>query len=284
MTTNQISSHFYNPRCMAAYIVGIPLFFMFFSVVYTPTFGTERIHLFTTPHELAFCISILTAIAFGVVLVSRVGFFFSTRNLRFTPLQFFIWQVCEFVVISMFANLFLSLYGHTPFFESLPKVFLYGVMILIYPYFIIWLLVGKHGAEHDLDKANMQIAELKLGLERNEAGAVKFADEKGQVRLVVSADKVVYLESSNNYVDIVYEDAGKLIRFALRNTLKGIEDVCVANDLVRCHRSYFINLRKVKLLRKDAEGVFAEMETEGVNDIPISKTYATEVTRLFSLK
>ena len=133
-----------------------------------------------------------------------------------------------------------------------------------------------------LREANEIIAELRKGNERNEAGAIRFADEKGNVKLVVGAERVISIESAGNYVTILYDNDGKLVRYSLRNTLKSIEEICKANGLVRCHRSYFVNLNKIKIIRRNSEGIFAEIDHSGVDDIPISKTYAPELMRLFS--
>ena len=86
--------------------------------------------------------------------------------------------------------------------------------------------------------------------------------------------------ADGNYVTILYEDNGKLVRFALRNTLKAIEGL--SNSLIRTHRSYYVNLHHIKLLQKDTSGVFAEIDIPGVAPIPISKNYAADVAQQFS--
>ena len=110
---------------------------------------------------------------------------------------------------------------------------------------------------------------------------IRFADEKGVVKLVVGAERIISLESAGNYVTILYNDDGKLVRYSLRNTLKGIEDNCAANGIVRCHRSFLVNLKKIRIIRHTPQGVFAEMDFPGVENIPVSKTYASELLRLF---
>ena len=94
---------------------------------------------------------------------------------------------------------------------------------------------------------------------------------------MTSVDRVLYIEAAGNYANIVYDDDGKTERFSLRNTLKGIEKLCAENHLVRCHRSYFVNIKRVKFIRRDHEFIYAQMNAEGVPDIPVSKTYAAEV-------
>jgi DNA-binding LytR/AlgR family response regulator len=60
------------------------------------------------------------------------------------------------------------------------------------------------------------------------------------------------------------------------------ENLTKESPLVRCHRSYIINLDKVKVLRKTKDGIFLEFETENTPDIPVSKTYYERVMNKFS--
>ena len=63
--------------------------------------------------------------------------------------------------------------------------------------------------------------------------------------------------------------------------MKAIEEVCIENGLVRCHRSYLINPLHVKVLRKDQEGVvYAELDAPEVQHIPVTKRYYASVSSL----
>ena len=50
------------------------------------------------------------------------------------------------------------------------------------------------------------------------------------------------------------------------------------SSIQRCHRSYMINMDRVKVLRRDKEGVFIELGIDGVADVPISRTYMNNIT------
>ena len=60
------------------------------------------------------------------------------------------------------------------------------------------------------------------------------------------------------------------------------ENLTNDSPLVRCHRSYIVNLDKVKVLRKTKEGIFLELDTDNTSDIPVSKTYYERVMNKFS--
>ncbi len=50
---------------------------------------------------------------------------------------------------------------------------------------------------------------------------------------------------------------------------------------MRCHRSYMVNIEKVKLVRKDKDGLILELDTLSPIEIPVSKTYMNDVLQAF---
>jgi DNA-binding LytR/AlgR family response regulator len=132
-----------------------------------------------------------------------------------------------------------------------------------------------------LQQAQSKILDLSRGIERNESSMIRFTDEKGNVKLVVGTDRVICLESAGNYVTVCYDDESKLVRYSLRNTLKAMDSLAGTNGLVRCHRSFLVNLNHVRTLRRTPQGIYAEIGHSGVDDIPVSKSYASDLIRLF---
>ena len=56
--------------------------------------------------------------------------------------------------------------------------------------------------------------------------------------------------------------------------MKSLENIPSAKSLVRCHRSYFINPRQVRVLSRNKEGfIYAELLPEDAGGIPVSKQY-----------
>ncbi|MBR5027635.1 MAG: LytTR family transcriptional regulator, partial [Bacteroidales bacterium] len=87
---------------------------------------------------------------------------------------------------------------------------------------------------------------------------------------------------ADNYVNICYKNKERTTKFCLRNTLKNIETMDFSEDLVRCHRSYIINFKKVKILKKEKTGLFVELDDKDIPDIPVSKTYAQQLLDKFN--
>lgn len=276
------------------FVVGLVLFVMLFAITYTPSYGMTETLAETGEsvvsdgvtmrwyQHLGICLPVSCAIILLCTCLSRAVLLLTTRTRRLLETEYLLWQTVEIVVTSFFINLFVSLMFHVAYFEYIPYVTLIYLSIAIYPYTIYWLLCERIDRDMRLTMAQRTIIELRQGAANTTKGVVRFSDEKGVVRLVVSANHVVTIEAAGNYATILYEKSGQLVRYSLRNTLKGIEQMCEEGELTRCHRSYYINLEKVRLLKKTPSGLYAEFDIDGVNDIPISATYADNVTQHFS--
>lgn len=280
---NTIPKQMYSLKNNIIYVIVITLWVLVFAVVYTPTFGRTTEELAIWNEHYSFCICIICAISTVTASICRLVFCLTSHNKQRTPLEYWIYQILELVIICLFCDLFLCLFFHRGYFDLLPMVLLIGLLIYIAPFLFWWFYITSKEKEQVIIEAYKTINDLKKGIGQNsESSAIKFIDENGNIKLVVSPDHVVSIESAGNYVTIVYQNNGRLSKFALRNTLKAIEEVCDRNGLVRCHRSWLVNLRKIRLLRKDTTGVFAEIDVDGINDIPVSKNYISTVAQRLS--
>ncbi|MBQ1695318.1 MAG: LytTR family transcriptional regulator, partial [Bacteroidales bacterium] len=202
---------------------------------------------------------------------------------------------------TLFAHEYDPNYIGQGYFDILPRIFMYISLLLLVPYIISWMYVAlkvkrdieddavvqTKASEMDDTKSDMakSISETELLLKEQpetKHNIVNFSDEKGQLKLSVDIDNLLYIESADNYVNIYYSNKGKFSRFMLRSTLKSIEDTFSDCDLVRCHRSYVVNFNKVKVLRKEKMGLFLDLDFDKAPEIPVSKTYAESVINLFS--
>lgn len=275
---------FYNIKKNVIFVVCATLFFLAFAIIYTPTFGSSETTMRKWGTLSDFCIPILAAIAFVVLALSRTILILANRKKSLSRFEYFIWMLGELLAIALFADLFLSLYLHYSFFTLLPRICSIMISIAIYPYIISWTHSELQDRESRLSASNEEIAQLRQGLDSANVGTINFPDENGNIKLAAKVEDIISIESAGNYVTILYKDEGNLTRFALRNTLKGIEGICQENNLVRCHRSFFINIHHIKLLKKDNAGMQAVIDIANVPNIPISKSFAQEVTQRFSTR
>lgn len=110
-------------------------------------------------------------------------------------------------------------------------------------------------------------------------------DNSGSLKLVVSISNLYYIESNDNYIKVWYQDAsGALKQYMLRCRLKTVEESFADSDLVRCHRKYIVNIRKIEVLSRDKDGYMIDLGLENTSPIPISKTYEENILERFNTR
>jgi DNA-binding LytR/AlgR family response regulator len=112
-------------------------------------------------------------------------------------------------------------------------------------------------------------------------GNIGFKDEKDVLRISINSKDLLYLESSDNYVTIYYQNNDKLKKFLLRNRIKNLEQELKESNVVRCHRSYMVNLERVKVLRREKDGLYIELDSDLVSNILVSKSYSKKISEKF---
>ncbi len=110
---------------------------------------------------------------------------------------------------------------------------------------------------------------------------VNFFDEKNELQLSLRLDHIYYIESAENYVHIYYRNKESVERFTLRSPLKKQQEKLEKYGFIRCHRSFLVNFANILLLRKDKNGPYLDFGQDGLQQIPISKTYLDAVTAYF---
>ena len=77
-------------------------------------------------------------------------------------------------------------------------------------------------------------------------------NEKDSIELAV--DSLYFIESSDNYSTIYFENQGKLQKELLRSSLTRLESQISSENIVRCHRSFIVNPDKVEKVTRNAQG------------------------------
>ena len=85
--------------------------------------------------------------------------------------------------------------------------------------------------------------------------------------------------ATDNYICIWYIKNDQLKKQLMRITMKDISEQLANTNIVRCHRSYMVNLDLVKVMRREKENLFLELGVPNVKEIPISRTYGEQVLR-----
>lgn len=95
-------------------------------------------------------------------------------------------------------------------------------------------------------------------------------NEKDLVTIEVA--QLLYVESSDNYCTVVYEKDGLLVKPLLRSSLSRLEGQINRPRIVRCHRSYVVNLDRVERVTGNAQGYRLHL-ANGLVQVLVSRQY-----------
>lgn len=137
----------------------------------------------------------------------------------------------------------------------------------------------------------MQVSHLQSEIEdihrsttdfSEKAGMYNFYDERGELKLSVKPENVYYIESADNYVQVHYRSANKLQMLLIRNSMKNIEWRFKDMHLVRCHRSYIVNVDLVQAVRRIDGEMVLDFENTELPLLPVSKAYSEQIMQFFT--
>jgi len=146
---------------------------------------------------------------------------------------------------------------------------------------LLWVIIGI--MVHCVSDLREQIRVVRMEQDDKEAVQMfNFYDERGEMKLSVKPENLYYIESADNYVQIHYRNMGKMQVLLIRNSMKNIEWRFQDTALVRCHRSYLVNLQKVQMMKKVEGEIMLDFDDEKIAALPVSKAYSDRVMRHFA--
>ncbi|MGD1845951.1 MAG: LytR/AlgR family response regulator transcription factor [Salibacteraceae bacterium] len=135
-------------------------------------------------------------------------------------------------------------------------------------------------------KNREQAQELALtpALAENPAVAKVALASTNEKPLEIPISDLRFAEAMQNYVSISYLSAASLQKEVVRNTLSKLESEWEQTPMVRCHRSYLVNLDAVAEVNGNAQGW--KLRLEGVPDfeVPVSRSYIPAVRELLEAR
>lgn len=89
----------------------------------------------------------------------------------------------------------------------------------------------------------------------------------------LNIDDLLFIESADNYCSVVFLEEGKERKELIRSSLTRLEAQITEKGITRCHRSFIVNLGRVKVVKGNAQGYKLHLEGTG-EIIPVSRKYA----------
>lgn len=281
-----IPSFIYKKKNQIAMVLFVPLFALLFILIYKPldfdTLDEKLLPWLNIPYDLKITLLSIVIVLIGMA-VAAVSRLIMTSYAKRHPLSYFkyiAWVALEIVIMVMIytaATYFLiDLSGGTTISSIFRNTLFKAILILLIPYVISYIYFIWQERVGELKAIRKRLEEDENALQK---AYIQICDEKGKMQLSVRREKLIVIESADNYVCVWYLNGDQPKRVMVRTTLKQIASQLADTHVLRCHRSYMVNLDHIKVLRREKEGIFVEFGIEGIPDIPISKTYAESITR-----
>jgi hypothetical protein len=251
-------------------------FALLFLNLYTP-FGVATWFEVSKPTLLLYASGVILA---GVLIVafSRVIMYHAVRRgMTLCIWQYLLWVAAEILSMALFFTLFeiVILGDQRSFTYLLGRSVQNTSLTLLLPYIILWLWFSWRDSKMKLTVIREQ-PDMS-----GQRPMVHLRDEKGILRISLKHSDILYIQGSDNYVTVCYQAQNKLTRFMLRNTLHALEEELKEEAIIRCHRSFLVNIEKVKLIRREKEGLLLELDSSPSSSVPVSRTYMNDVLAAF---
>jgi len=107
--------------------------------------------------------------------------------------------------------------------------------------------------------------------------------ENGKPALTLSPTELLFIRSTDNYVEVFYLIKNANNRLLIRNSLKNISSTFMEDSpFLRCHKSYLVNMKKVVHVSGNAQGY--KLHLSGTDDlIPVSRAMNELVKNLLAV-
>lgn len=262
-------------------VLFVPFFALIFINLYRPLdfdrIDDSFLRAFDISRESRVQLIALMMVLGGMIIAALSRFLMGlyTKRYTMTYIGYIVWIFGELLTMATTLTLATLLTDTTKTITELFKnSFVKTFLIVFIPYALCYIYFIWQENLRELSALRKQIERDETVLQK---AYVQILDEKGEMRLSIRRENLVAIESADNYVCIYYLNGDKIKKSMVRNTLSRVAEHLNGSRIVRCHRSYMINIDHAKVLHRDKEGVFIEVGIDGVPDIPISRTYADNI-------
>ncbi len=289
--SKNIPDYLVEKRNVTKLVLLTALFALIFMLIYEP-FGIRE--WFKNDGDIMYYAtsSLLVIIGMAVIAISRVILYHRCNKSKHgKPLSYFwyyVWIAVEVLCMSVAYCGLIILYRWLRddvvlnFTEIFKGTFWNTAFALLIPYSILWLYFSWDNK----DKRLKAIAEGTAGAPietPDNSQMTNFSDNKGDVKFSVKLNDIIYIEGADNYIKVFYVDGSKVSTAMIRTSLKQVDEGTHPKGVVRCHRSYMVNTKRIKLLERQKDGFMVKLEAPSPQPIliPVSKAYVKDVYELF---
>lgn len=295
----EIPKYVVSRRYISVLIAFILLFSALFMFIYKPF---SMAVWFGTSQTLNFSFTILFYLSSTVVLIlSRTLMYTVYNRLDVTVMTYIWWIMAENLVISLIYTLITANFFPMPGISTptlATRALMCVTIILALPNAFILFYAAYCSKCEELEASQYQYQQLEkeyrlLNSRQQDLRAatptridapkmINLHDNNGTLRLSINTDALYYLESEDNYMKVYYKHKDRILSYMLRCRTRSVEESLKDTSLVRCHRSYIVNINKIQLLEEDKRMHYITLNDKSIGRIPVSKSYYDKVLALLN--
>ena len=270
----QIPDYFITRKNTILQILFTTIFAYVFINIYQP-FGSGDWY---NVNELEFSLysGFLVIAGMLVVFISRLLLMFLISEKKLVTIRYYVLMIAGEILFmaALYAILEKSVMNDSRnLFYLLYLAIQNTALILLIPYVISLLFFAWKAKTISFNNLLDQL--------RNTSSFIPFHDEKGVLRISLKLEDLLYIESSDNYISIKYLQNEQQKSVLIRNTLKNLEKEFENSVLLRCHRSYMVNVERVSMVKKEGQNMKLLLSGPGNEKIPVSRGYYAIVRNFF---
>lgn len=296
----EIPKFLISTRYISVVIAFIVLFSGLFLFIYQPF---SLAVWFSTADSLSFSLSLLFYILSIIILVvSRMTMYSLQDRVDLTTMTYIWWIMFENIAISLLYTLitikFFPVEGiSTPTIAT--RALMCVTLILAIPNALVLFYAAYKAKCEELQATQYRLQRLSEEyrlLESNTQHELRAAamvqskrqpqqsqdatprminlyDNNGTLRLTLNIDSLYYLESEDNYIKVYYKHNDKIVSYMLRCRTRSVEESLAGTCMVRCHRSFIVNINKISVMEDDRRMHYLSLDDDSIRRIPVSKSY-----------
>jgi two-component system LytT family response regulator len=127
------------------------------------------------------------------------------------------------------------------------------------------------------DKSDEIISNIVKHVDNKDEFLERIVIKTGTKIVIVPVEKIQWLEAQDDYV-MLYTDEGKFLK---QKTMKFFEDKLNPGDFIRIHRSYIVNITRVKQIELFEKETYRVLLNNG-HTLPVSKTGYSRLKEIFN--
>lgn len=110
--------------------------------------------------------------------------------------------------------------------------------------------------------------------------SIEFASDNINERVIIQLSDIMFVRSSDNYVEIICQEGTEIRKHIIRSTLKSIESQLKPySSFIRCHRTAIVNRYYIKRINRKFNNYSLSIR-DFDEDIPVSRQYLFKIKDL----